>query len=91
MYAYMYKVQCTKWLKPCIPVACTIEYIHYAPTVSMLIPTSLNRGQVGELTTGNGNSPTTGCQLSPDSYLGEFTLDVNSPTLEQYCDCTIEW
>ena len=57
-------------------------YIRYAPTVSMLIPTSLNRGQVGELTTGNGNSPTTGCQLSPDSYLGEFTLDVNSPTLE---------
>ena len=40
-----------------------------------------NRGQVGELTTGNGNSPTSGCQFSPDSYLGESTLDVNSPTL----------
>ena len=49
--------------------------------LSMSIPTSPNRGQVGELTTGNGNSPTSGCQFSPDSYLGELTLDVNSPTL----------
>ena len=54
----------------------------------MLIPTSPNRRQVGELTTGNGNSPTSGCQFSPDSYLGELPkmsilppCDVNSVSI----------
>ena len=56
------------------------EFVHVMH-LSMSIPTSPNRGQVGELTTGNGNSATSGCQFSPDSYLGELTLDVNSPTL----------
>ena len=64
----------------------SISAMHTLMHLSMSIPTSPNRGQVGELTTGNGNSPTSGCQFSPDSYLGELTLDVNSPTLwYQFC------